>query len=213
MIAKGARKGGSRLAGSSEVMVLAQYTWEEGRHRRFIKHCVPRTSFPSLRVGYDSMMAGLAWCDTVRSFLPFGAPAEEIFELSVVVLGSLGDQDAIWPVLAWGLARMLAEEGVASEWTVALDTGEKLTRTPVAFDLRAGGPVEGEPSGQTRWIPIEVLRSLAAVSALESPPPQLRHAIDVVNLLREFIEYSSDCRLTALTALIREARAEQSGLQ
>lgn len=192
-------------------MVLAQYTWEEGRHRRFVKHCVPRTSFPALRTSYEPMMAGLAWCDTIRTFLPFGAPAPEIFVLSKVVLDSLGQTDDIWPILTWGLVRMLAEEGSAPAWTIAIDTGKTLRKTPAAFDLNAGGPVEGEPSGQVRWVDIEVLRSLDAVMSLEEPPARLKHAVTAANLVRELIEYNADCRLTALTSLIREARAEQSG--
>jgi len=212
IIAKGARKGGSRLAGASELMVYAQFTWEAGRHRSFLKHCAPITSFPGLRTNYESMMAGIAWCDTIRSFVPFGAPAQEIFELSVQVMRGLEATDDVWPVLVWGLCKLLQEEGLAPEWLICMTTGEKLSKTPVPFDLSVGGPVDDADTigGQVIWVDIEVLMGLSKLTEIDEPPEKYRRAVETAYLLKEILEYHADKRMLALGRLIQEARNDNA---
>jgi len=212
IVAKGARKGGSRLAGASELMVYAKFTWEAGRHRSFLKHCSPITSFPGLRTSYERMMAGVAWCDTVRSFVPFGAPAEHIFELSIAVMRGLETCEEVWPVLVWGLSGLLKEEGLAPEWLVCMTTGERLSKTPVPFDLAVGGPVDDADliGGQVIWVDIAVLQGLTKLSELEAPPMKFKRAVETTYLLKEIMEYHADRRMLALGRLIQEARNEGS---
>lgn len=207
IIAKGARKGGSRLAGASELMVYATYTWEAGRFRSFLKHCAPITSFPGLRSDYDTMMAGLAWCDTIRSVVPLGAPADDIFELSVAVMRNLESSSDIWPILVWGLVHLLDCEGLAPDWLHCMTTGRKLTKTPVPFDFSVSGPVEDADaiSGQVAWVDIEILQGLAKLQECDMPPAKFKRAVESANLLRQIMEYQSDRRLLALSSLIKES--------
>ncbi|MBA4292517.1 DNA repair protein RecO [bacterium] len=209
VVAKGARKAGSRLAGGSEPMVLAEFTWAEGRARSFVQHVKPVTSFPGLRQNYDRMMGGIAWCDSVRSFLPFGAPADEIFALSVRILRTLEEEREVVPVLAWGFARLLMEDGLAPDWLACAVTGEPLAKTPVAFDFAVGGPVENPElaSGQVEWVDFEVLVGLMRIGELEEPPLKFRHGVVSLNLLRMMMEYHTDRKCVALRSLISDLRS------
>lgn len=209
VIAKGARKGGSRLAGASELMVLAQFTWAEGRARGYIQHVRPVTSFPGLRKNYDGMLAGIAWCDSVKNYLPMGAPADELFELSVVVLRWLEQRGDSIPVLVWGFAKMLTEDGVAPDWMSCMVTGERLTKTPVAFDFSVGGPVDDAEavSGQVEWVDAEALIGLSRIIELEEPPKQMKRALEALSLLRKVMEFHTDRRMLALGSLISDLRS------
>lgn len=209
VVAKGARKSGSRLAGASEPMVLAEFTWADGRANRFLQHVRPVTSFPGLRQDYDRIVAGVAWCDTLRTYLPYGAPGGEAFSLSVTVLAALEQFPEPVPVLVWGFARLLMGDGVAPDWLTALDTGERVSVTPVAFDFVAGGPVEDatQARGGVQWVDAQVLIGLSRVGLLETPPVKMAQSLDCLDLLKSVLEFHTDRKVAALGGLISELRA------
>lgn len=209
VVAKGARKAGSRLAGASEPMILAQFTWVEGKARRFVQHVKPVTSFPGLRKDYDGMVAGIAWCDSVRTYLPFGAPADEIFTLSVEVLKALEGRSDTVPVLVWGFSRMLLEDGVAPDWMTCMDSNERITKTPVGFDFSVGGPVENPDvvSGQVEWVDAEVLMGLSRITDFAEPPQKMQKGVEALHLLKLVMEYHTDRRMLALSSYISGLRS------
>lgn len=190
-------------------MVLADFTWAEGRARRFLQHVRPVTSFPGLRVDYERMVAGIAWCDSVQNYLPFGAPSPDIFVISTQVLRWLEAGRGSVPVLVWGFAKMLEEDGVAPDWLTCSVHGVPLTKTPVAFDFSVGGPVEGvdQFGGQVEWVDFEVLVGLSRIGELPEPPEKLRNGVVSLDLLRMVMEYVTDRKLVGLRSLISEGRS------
>lgn len=148
------------------------------------------------------MMAGLAWCDCVRLYVPMGAPSDEVFDLTGVVLSSLERVDPEI-ALAWGLTRLLVDDGLAPDWTSCVKSGSKLTKTPVEFNLSAGGPVEpAEGSGSRLWVDFEILVGLARLGELDHAPEKLKRAGESLDLLKGIIEYHTDRRLGALGSFI-----------
>lgn len=215
VVAKGARKAGSRLAGASEPMVLAEFTWAEGRANRFLQHVRPVTSFPGLRQDYDRMVAGVAWCDSIRNYLPYGAPATEAFTLTVTVLAALEQYPDQGPVLVWGFARLLLDDGIAPDWMTALDTGERVSVTPAVFDFLGGGPVEdaNQARGQTQWVDVQTLMGLERVGSLERPPQKMDRTLACLELLAAFLEFHTDRNFAALESLIKELRDQARGVE
>ena len=67
VIAKGARKSGSRLSGSSEPLSVCEMEVAKGKAREFLTQAQPVMTFPKLREDYDRLAAGLAFAEIGRA--------------------------------------------------------------------------------------------------------------------------------------------------
>lgn len=205
VIAKGAKKAGSRLAGSSEPMVRAVFTWAEGRHRRFVTQVQPATSFPHLRADYDRTAAALSLLELFAVSTPFESPVDGLFEILVTTLEAMEAADDPLPALVWAEAKLLDAEGVHPDWAVCVDTGSPLVDNPSWVSPTAGGPVTqkgAEFHPDAFPASAEVLISLRRTSELEAPPDRLRYARECLIVLFRFWRHTLGERLPASEALV-----------
>lgn len=210
LIAKGARKGGSRLAGISEPLTLAKMHFAIGRQRRFITQVEPVTSFPGVRAEYSRLLCGLAWLEVVTLALPYESPAPDVFELSERVVSELGGKGEPLAVLAWGLSQLLVLEGQSPDWMACMASGERIRFDPAWVSAAAGGAVSGEHAGRypdARLTSSEILIALNRLPDLDSPPRQIRHLSDVVTILYVFWHSVLERPLPAMLAAIRESES------
>lgn len=205
VVAKGAKKAGSRLAGSSEPMVRAVFTWAEGRHRRFVTQVQPVTSFPHLRSDFDRTSAALSLLELYAVSTPYESPIEGLYEILVQALEAMEAAEDPLPALVWAEAKLLDAEGVHPDWTVCVDTGSALTENPSWVSLAAGGPISSQAAGthlDAFPASAEVLISLQRTSSLDGPPDKLRYAKECLVVLFRFWRHTLGERLPASESLI-----------
>lgn len=189
LIAKGARKGGSRLAGISEPLTLAKFHYAIGRQRRFVTQVEPLTSFAGLRRDYTALLAGLAWVELLDRILPYESPAEEIAMLGKQVLLEMEQSADSVVVLAWGMAVLLENEGHNPDWMTCVVTGVPVTRTPVFVSAIAGGHVSEDVAAkyQDRFpASSEALIAIKKMAIMPNPPQNLKQKLEVLGILGEF---------------------------
>src|ERR1043165_6899140 len=81
VIAKGARKAGSRLAGSSDPLVVAKFGLATGKKNLFVTQTQPMASFRGLRTDYERLTFALALCELYSAVVPWEEPFPEAYEL------------------------------------------------------------------------------------------------------------------------------------
>lgn len=208
VVAKGARKAGSRLAGSSEPLVRARFGWAEGKYQRFVTQVEPVTSYPGIRGDYDRMMAGLACAEVVSASLEYESQVLEIYELMTAALESLATHDSPLVVMVWVLSRLLVEEGQNPDWTVCNVTGAPLDVSPGAVSAHGGGYISREAATQyedVTWASGETLIALNKIAELENPPPRIKGARECAEILVRFWKGILNRGLPACEAAVREA--------
>lgn len=186
--AKGARKGGSRLAGSTEVLTLAIFTLAEGRVRRFITQVQPITSFPKLRLTYESTLAGIALAELWDAVMPFDVPEDGHWDLLLHSLHLLEFHPKWHCVNLWASMKLLNLEGHAPDWEACPQTGTSEREDPSWVSVASGGRVHS--SIHHDWhdaypVPPLLLRTLNGLQELEEPPGNIVLAKEVMRLQLE----------------------------
>lgn len=189
-IAKGARKGGSRLAGISEPLTFSRLTLAQGRVRSFVTQAQPKTSFPGIRADYDRLVAGMAICEVLDALLPYESPADEELHLGLTALECLAADQSWKAVSAWFLSRLLDAEGRQPDWTKCARGGDEIS-AEAWMCPEAGGLVSRAEHGSVCLTPV-ALEALRRLPALDAPPSNLRDAEVVLEaqhaLWREILE-------------------------
>lgn len=211
LIAKGARKGGSRLAGSSEPLTLAKMHFAVGRQRRFITQVEPITSFPQMRSDYHRLLAALAWCELLAGVLPYESPAPELFDLSKELLAHVAEHEDPVISLAWGMAVVFESEGQSPDWLRCIVTDAPLELSPAWVSPAAGGYVDPSVAGQfhDRFVATsEALIALKRLVEIPAPPAKLRDRDEVIVILERFWGAVLERPLPALRALIQATHSD-----
>lgn len=206
VIARGARKGGSRLAGISEPLVYARMQLAIGRHRRFVTQAQPLTSYPKLRSDYDLLTCGLAMAELAGAHVPYEAPVPEVFDALSKGLSALCDAHSPVIPLVWFSARLMATEGLMPDWTVCAVTGSPVLQTPVWVSPSAGGAVEeASADGLTDRMRVsaEALIGIDRTARLSEPPPKLKRSHECVSVLHRFWQGTLDALLPAGETVVR----------
>lgn len=212
LIAKGARKPGSRLAGSSEPLVRAVFTWAEGKSRRFLTQVQPLTSYPKIRSDFDRTLAALALAELAAVSLPYESPSPHddessaIFDLYATALASLDSSEDWAASLVWAEAKLMEAEGVHPEWITCAVSGSKLEENPAWVSPSAGGLVASDlaMSYEDRFLAsAESLIALNKIVLLEAPPASLKRSSECLRVLFAFWRFCLDSRLPANETLIQ----------
>ena len=206
VIARGARKGGSRLAGISEPLVFARMQLAIGRHRRFVPQAQPLTSYPKLRSDYDLLTCGLAMAELTDAHVPYEAPVPEVFDALSKGLSALGDAHCPVIPLVWFSARLMATEGLMPDWTVCAVTGSPLSHTPVWVSPSAGGAVDetsAEGLSDRIRVSVEALIGIDRTAQLSEPPPKLKRSHECASILHRFWQGTLDAPLPAGATVVR----------
>lgn len=213
-VAKGARKGGSRLAGCSEPLMLARFQLNVGRAQRFVSQAQPVQAFAGLRSDYDRLSLALALAEVVEATSQPENPEPEVFDLLVYALRALELGSEPGPVFVWSALRLMELEGVAPSFVVCAATGEALVENPAWVSPTAGGYVRPEVSEALvdRFLaPAEALIGLAKTAELDEPPAHLRKIDAAVFVLHRLWEHNAHRKLPAFAAALGAMQLGQNG--
>lgn len=209
VVAKGARKAASRLAGVSDPLSVAVLTLAEGKVNRFVTQAQPLASFRGLRTDFERLSMALALLELYAAVLPHEQPFPEAHELLVASLKFLETHPKPLVALLWAEVRLLDISGFMPQFDVCVATGDRISEATPFVSPSAGGYV-CEPSAgpyvdryRTR---AEVLYGLAKLPELEAPPMNMKFSEEAVADLLPFWRAIAEAPLPANEAVVREAR-------
>lgn len=187
--AKGARKGGSRLAGSSEPLTAGILHLASGKRNQYITQAQPISSFPGLRADYERLTFALALTELAAAVLPHDHPAEDEFGFMIRALHDLEIHPKPLVALVWAELHLMEMAGFLPSFNVCVVSGERVQEADPFLSPHAGGYVRSMEAMrysdrfQTR---AEVLYGLAACSELDEPPQTLKFADSALRCLLPF---------------------------
>lgn len=202
-IAKGARKGGSRLAGSSEPLSVSVLHLAIGKKQWYVTQAQPITSYPGLRLDFDRLQFALALAEVASAVFPHEQPAPEAFRFIVEALRYIEVHDEPIVAAVWAELQTLKLAGFAPQWLncVSCDAPPKHARSTLSPD--AGGFVcpEHADGGYDRFqVPVEVAIGLGRAADLEAPPAHFKLATEAYRALLPFWRHVAERPLPAREA-------------
>lgn len=209
VIAKGARKAGSRLAGSSDPLVVAKFNLATGKKNLFITQTQPISAFRGLRTDYERLSFALALCELYSAILPWEEPAPEAYELLTRSLGAVEKHEKPMVAMVWAELQLLSLAGFLPSFDRSCVDDEPVKEALPWVSPHAGGYL-GEQDAlrftdrvRTR---AEVLYGLARTAELDDPPQNLRFAEEALILLLPFWRHVADTPLPANESCIADLR-------
>jgi len=208
-VAKGAKKGGSRLAGSSDPLAVAHMTLAKGKVNQFVTQAQPVASFRGLRTDYERLSFALALTELFAAVLPFGEPFEEAYDLLFHSLRVLESHEKPLVALVWAELRLLLLTGFLPSFDACVSDGQPIREGEPWVSPHAGGYIHVEQAMQytdrmqTR---AEVLYGLARCAELEEPPVNLKFADECLIVLLPFWRNIVEAPMPANEAVVSEIR-------
>ena len=209
-VAKGARKSGSRLAGSSEPLMVTELQLAPGKKNLFITQAQPHTSFPGLRKDYERLTFALALLEVCDAILPYHEPFPEAYELLASCLESLQSHEKPRVAFVWVQLAFMKLTGFVPQLAECVQTGSEVLEARPFVSPTAGGYVVAERAQfiyDRFQVKAEVLYGLAKTADLETPPPNLKLAEECLIVLFPFWRHIADRPLPGLEACINDLRA------
>jgi DNA repair protein RecO (recombination protein O) len=209
VVAKGARKAASRLAGISDPLCVGRLEIAEGKLNRFVTQAQPLRSFPGLRTDYERLGFALALCELYAAVLPHDQPFPEAHELLFASLRHLETHPKPIVVLVWAEVQLLAISGFMPQFERCVTTDAEIKEGEPFLSPRAGGYICDEAASphtdrfRTR---AEVLYGLVRLPELEAPPANLKFADETLADLLPFWRAIAEAPLPANETAVREAR-------
>jgi DNA repair protein RecO (recombination protein O) len=205
VLAKGARKAGSRLAAVSEPMSVATLQLARGRIGTYVTQAQLQRGVPGIRRSYLAMLAGLAVCEAYAAVLPAGHEAPGAYETVVEALQAIdGSRDPV-AAYVWAALKLLEREGAMPRFDACAVTGQVVRGAQRWISARAGGVVHESVADQfaDRFrVSSEALIGLAKTAELDVAPNRLRRGSECARILHSFIRYLVERRLPATEALL-----------
>ncbi|HVT14244.1 MAG TPA: DNA repair protein RecO [Fimbriimonadaceae bacterium] len=209
VVAKGARKAGSRLAGSSDPLVVAKLSIATGKKNQFITQTQPLASFRGLRTDFERLSFALALCELYSAVIPWEEPFPEAYELLTRSLRELESHEKPLVALVWAELQLLSLTGFLPAFDRSCVDGEPVKEAAPWVSPHAGGYVdEAEAMRFTDRVRTraEVLYGLARTAELEDPPPHLRFADECLALLLFFWRQIAEAPLPANESCVAEVK-------
>jgi DNA repair protein RecO len=209
LIAKGARKAGSRLAGSSDPLVVAKFGVATGKKNLFITQTQPMASFRGLRTDFERLSFALALCELYSAIVPWEEPFPEAFDLLNRSLQFLEAHEKPVVALVWAELQLMSLSGFAPAWDRSCIDGEPVAEAAPYISPHAGGYVNDADAMRftdrmrTR---AEVLYGLAKATELDEPPKNLKFAEECLIVLLPFWRQIAESPLPANEACVAEVR-------
>lgn len=200
VVAKGARKGGSRLAGISEPLSVSVLHLAVGKRQWYVTQAQPITSYPGLRADYDRLSFALALAEVASAVFPHEQPAPEAFRFVVEAMRYIEVHPE--PVVAsvWAEAKMLELAGFGPQWAACVTCGVAVKEALAWVSPNAGGYVCGahaEDHVDRFRARAEALIGLARILELPTPPEKLRFAAEAYRALWPFWRHVAEKPLPA----------------
>jgi len=204
-VAKGARKGASRLAAASEPLSLAVLHLSEGRGRRYVTQSQPITSFPGLRTQYERLAMALGLVELYATVTQAGQVDPDLFDLLEVSLRHLEAHPAPRAALVWAELRLMSAEGVLPRWERCVESDRPIQPGVNWVSPSAGGLVDPSVTGAVDKFEVaaEVLVGLARTAELDAPPERLRRDTDCLWVLHRLWMHLAHGPLPAHTSLLQ----------
>lgn len=205
VVAKGARKAGSRLSGCSEPMSASILQIATGKRVAYVTQSQPISSFPGLRTDFERLSWGLALCELITGILPHEHPGEEEFSFVVHALHDLETHERPRIAFIWSAVHLLNYSGFSPSFDACAVTGQKVQEARPFVSPHAGGYVVAEQAmtyTDRFQTTAEVLYGLAALEECQTPPPKLRNAEATIRLLFQFWRAVIDRPLPAFEAAL-----------
>jgi len=213
-IAKGAKKGASRLAGSSDPLTSARMTLAKGKVNQFVTQAQPLRSYRGLRTDYERLSLALALVELYAAVLPWEQPVESAYDLLDLSLSAIESHPAPIAALVWSELKLLEESGFLPQFDRCVVTDSGIQEQDPWLSPTAGGYVAvgaaNDFSDRVRS-KYEVLVGLARTAELPEPPPKLRFAEECLLAMIPFWRHIADTPLPANEALKREMRHAHIG--
>lgn len=209
VVAKGARKAGSRLAGSSDPLVVAKLSIATGKKNQFITQTQPMASFRGLRTDYERLSFALALCELYSAVIPWEEPFPEAYELLTRSLQVLESHEKPVVALVWAELQLLSISGFLPAFDRSCLDGEPVKEAAPWISPHAGGYVsdaDGMRFTDRVRTRAEVLYGLARTSELEDPPPHLKFADECLIVLLYFWRQIADMPLPANERCVAEVK-------
>jgi DNA repair protein RecO (recombination protein O) len=200
VVAKGARKAASRLAGSSDPLSVAIFSFAAGKKNRFVTQAQPLTSFRGLRTDYERLSLALALCELYAAVLPWEEPMPEAYELLADSLRHLESHPKPLVALAWSEIQLLMISGFMPQFDRCVVTDAAVSEVRPLLSPRAGGYVTDSAAGEygdrfrTR---VEVLYGLARLPEFSEPPSNLKFVEQALSDLLRFWQSIAETALPA----------------
>jgi len=200
VVAKGAKKAGSRLAGASEPLSVCVFQLATGKKVQYVTQAQPITSFPALRSDYDRLTYALALTELAAAVLPHGHEASDEFKFLVTALRYLEVHEKPLAALVWAECRLMEQAGFHPEFTQCVVDGTPVAEARAWVSPHAGGYLSLQAS--TRYndrflAPAESLYAASRIVELERPPTNLRFAEQTFRMLVRFWTALADDPLPA----------------
>lgn len=209
VVAKGAKKAASRLAGSSDPLTMATMTLAKGKVNQFVTQAQPLQSFRGLRTDFERLSMALALTELYALTLPWGEPVESAFELVVQSLKAIESHPKPVVALVWSELKLMEESGYLPPFDSCILTGGPVKEAFPWLSPAAGGYVS-LPDANTFMdrfeSKVEVLWGLAKTAELETPPSNLKLADECLIALIPFWRHIIDAPLPANDAVKKELR-------
>jgi DNA repair protein RecO (recombination protein O) len=206
VIARGARKAASRLAGSSEPLSACILHVAEGKRNAFVTQVQPVTSFPGLRADYTRLSLALALTEVAAAVLPHEQPAADAFALLVSSLKYLEVHEKPMVAFVWAEVQLLKLAGFMPELEACITCAKPMKEAYPALSPHAGGFVCADDA--TRFSDrtttrAEVLYGLTAIAELDAPPRNLKLAQECIVALYPFWKAIAGWALPAMEEAMR----------
>jgi len=209
VVAKGARKAASRLAGISDPLSAAVLGLAAGKRTRFITQAQPLASFRGLRTDYERLSFALALVELFAAVLPYDDPLPEIFDLLMSSLRHLETHKKPLIALLWAETKLLSDSGFMPQLERCVNTDEPIEVADPFVSPMAGGVVS-EAAALTyvdRFrAPAEALYGLARLPDWDEPPPNMKFAPEALAALFPFWRAIGERQLPANEAVVKEVR-------
>lgn len=209
VLAKGARKPTSRLAGCSEPLSVAVFGLAEGRQRFFVTQAQPVSSFRGLRTDYDRLTHALALTELYAAVLPFEQPLPEAYELLIRSFQSLEVHSKVIVASVWAQMELLALSGFGPQLECCVMTDQPFEVAEPWVSPEAGGVVNELDAlrfSDRFRVRAEVLFGLARISDLVEPPANLKFAAEALETLHMFWRRAAEAPIPANESLVGEVR-------
>lgn len=201
VIAKGARKSGSRLASISEPLTCSTLQIATGKRISYVTQAQPKRSHPGLRLDYDRLVLALGLLEVIEAIANADQENSTLFDFLDGSLAILEIHSEPKVAICWVLNALLELEGVQPNWGVCANTGAAVKENPAWFSFMAGGyvPRSNDPyPPDTLEVRAEVLLGLAALTETSRPPERLKFSAEILQLLFAVWEAASHKSLPAL---------------
>lgn len=196
-VAKGARRPGSKLAGTCEPLTYARMFLSRGRELDVLSQSDIRESFPTLRGSMIAIAHGIYLIELTNSFVDERQPNPDLFDTllsSLYVLESGADPEIAARHFELQLLRVL---GYEPQFEACMRCGREIGRERIAFSPSLGGIVCkncGSAPNDAIWVPGAAASYVRALLHAEPHklndmkiPPAARR--DLAKMLKWHIRY------------------------